>query len=121
MVKGDVARELYFLIHGNAHVCLHTGSCSVAVGQTKDGDEKAALLRTESAVSDALHWIVPQVPPAASIPLGQTARAHPRQRPPAAVPTSEPFLTKPGSHLCHPLDHLLITPCSTVVIPLSIS
>ena len=25
--KGDVAREVYFLIHGDAHVCLHNGNC----------------------------------------------------------------------------------------------
>ena len=54
--KGDVAREVYFLIHGNTHVCLHNGSCSAAQNHsTVEG-----LYAPEAESFDALHWAVPQ-------------------------------------------------------------
>ena len=46
VAKGDIAREVYFLIHGNVHVCLHSGHC--------DGDDDTEV----EGEADSLHWSV---------------------------------------------------------------
>lgn len=58
VVRGDVAREVYFLIHGSTHVCLHNGSCKQ--GKLKGSEDEVFIMQKKST-TDALHWIVPQV------------------------------------------------------------